>query len=131
MHAALAAVNPDPGDEIITTCHYGHGSAGALFCTRARFRTLRRRDPKTYNVTAQTVEECLRRRTRGDHRTHLFGNPARMGEIMELARAHEIPVIEDCAQGSSPNTTGGTSGRSAPRLLQSATRQHITTGEAG
>ncbi len=55
-------------------------------------------DPRTYNVTAESISACISSRTRAIMVTHLFGNPCDMGPIMELSRRHGIPVIEDCAQ---------------------------------
>jgi dTDP-4-amino-4,6-dideoxygalactose transaminase len=64
--------------------------------------------------------------------THLFGNPCRMGEIMELARERGIPVIEDCAQAFGAEIGGrkvGAWGDIGCFSLQQG--KHITTGEGG
>jgi dTDP-4-amino-4,6-dideoxygalactose transaminase len=89
-------------------------------------------DPRTYNVTAKTIEPCLGDRTKAILVTHLFGNPCEMGEIMELARARNLPVIEDCAQSFLARHGGqhvGTFGAIGCYSLQQ--RKHITTGEGG
>jgi dTDP-4-amino-4,6-dideoxygalactose transaminase len=89
-------------------------------------------DVKTCNVTASSIEACLSDRTRAIIVTHLFGNPCEMGEIMELANAHEIPVIEDCAQAFNAkhgDRTVGTIGLIGCFSLQQG--KHITTGEGG
>jgi dTDP-4-amino-4,6-dideoxygalactose transaminase len=64
--------------------------------------------------------------------THLFGNPCEMEEILELARARRIPVIEDCAQAFLARYDGhllGTMGTIGCFSLQQG--KHITTGEGG
>ncbi|MBA3439072.1 MAG: DegT/DnrJ/EryC1/StrS family aminotransferase, partial [Pyrinomonadaceae bacterium] len=89
-------------------------------------------DPRTCNVTAQTIEPCLSERTKAIIVTHLFGNPCDMEEIMELARARNIPVIEDCAQSFLARHNGqfvGTIGSIGCFSLQQG--KHITTGEGG
>ena len=64
--------------------------------------------------------------------THLFGNPCEMGPIMELAKKHNIKVIEDCAQAFDATHHGqkiGTIGDISCFSLQQG--KHITTGEGG
>src|SRR5207245_2650647 len=64
--------------------------------------------------------------------THLFGNPCEMSEIMTLARARGIAVIEDCAQALGTRFDGrpvGTLGAVASFSLQQG--KHVTTGEGG
>ena len=131
IHCAVAALNPEPGDEIITTPITDMGALtpiiyqGAIpvFCDV---------DPHTCNVTAETIAKCISPKTRGIMVTHLFGNSCDMRPIMELAKRHGIPVIEDCAQ-SYLTTYGdqyvGTIGAIGCFSLQQG--KHITTGEGG
>ncbi|CAN5802778.1 DegT/DnrJ/EryC1/StrS family aminotransferase [soil metagenome] len=131
VHTAIVAINPNPGDEIITTSITDMGALSPILYQGAipRFADV---DPKTYNVTARTIEDCLSQRTRAIIVTHLFGNPCAMGEIMELARAHNIPVIEDCAQAFLAEHGGqqvGTIGSIGCFSLQQG--KHMTTGEGG
>jgi dTDP-4-amino-4,6-dideoxygalactose transaminase len=89
-------------------------------------------DDRTCNVTAGTIEPRLSDRTRAIVVTHLFGNPCEMAEIMELASARRLPVIEDCAQAFLAAYGGrkvGTFGRVGCFSLQQG--KHITTGEGG
>jgi dTDP-4-amino-4,6-dideoxygalactose transaminase len=89
-------------------------------------------NPRTYNVTADTIRARLSDRTRAIVATHLFGNPCPMDEIMELARERGLPVIEDAAQSFlarfGDETIGGI-GRIGCFSLQQG--KHITTGEGG
>jgi len=131
VHCAIAALNPEPGDEIITTSITDMGAItpilyqGAIpvFCDV---------DPHTYNVTADTIARAISARTKAIIVTHLFGNPCDMGPIMDLANRHGIPVIEDCAQSflsTYRDQYVGTIGAIGSFSLQQG--KHITTGEGG
>src|SRR3954466_12296001 len=97
IHIAVATVNPNPGDEIITTSITDMGALTPLMY-RGVVPVFAEVDPKTLNVTAETIKAKLSDRTKAIIVTHLFGNPCEMGPIMELAREKNIPVIEDSAQ---------------------------------
>jgi perosamine synthetase len=131
IHCAVAAVDPEPGDEIVTTSITDMGALtpilyqGAIpvFCDV---------DPATCNVTPATVERVLSERTKAVVVTHLFGNPADTRAIVELCRPRGIAVIEDCAQAFLARQDGqpvGTIGDIGAFSLQQG--KHITTGEGG
>ena len=131
LHTAVAAINPEPGEEIITTSITDMGALSAIIYQGAipRFADV---DPSTYNITAATIERCLSKRTRAIMVTHLFGNPCQMNEIMALAAKHNLPVIEDCAQAflaEYQQKTVGSIGDIGCYSLQQG--KHITTGEGG
>jgi perosamine synthetase len=131
VHTAIAAINPEPGDEIVTSPITDMGALSPIIYQGA-IPVFADVDPKTCNVTAQTIEPCLSERTRAIIVTHLFGNPCEMGAIMELARRRHIPVIEDCAQAFLARYNGklvGTMGTIGCFSLQQG--KHITTGEGG
>ena len=131
LHVAVAAIDPEPGDEIITT---SITDMGALTCIvyQGAIPVFCDVDPLTYNVTAESIEKCISERTKAIMVTHLFGNPCEMGPIMELAKKHNIKVIEDCAQAFDATHHGekiGTIGDISCFSLQQG--KHITTGEGG
>jgi len=131
IHSAIAAIDPNPGDEIITSPITDMGALTPILYQGA-IPVFADVDVKTYNVTARTIEACLSERTKAIIVTHLFGNPCDMTEIMELARARQIPVIEDCAQAFLAQHNGqmvGTLGAIGCYSLQQG--KHITTGEGG
>jgi perosamine synthetase len=131
VHAAVAAINPNPGDEIITSPITDMGALTPILYQGA-IPVFADVDPRTCNVTASTIEACLSDRTKAMIVTHLFGNPCEMDEIMELASARNIPVIEDCAQAYRARHDGqlvGTIGTIGCFSLQQG--KHITTGEGG
>ena len=131
LHVAVAAIDPEPGDEIITT---SITDMGALTCIvyQGAIPVFCDVDPLTYNVTAESIEKCISEKTKAIMVTHLFGNPCEMGPIMELAKKHNIKVIEDCAQAFDATHHGdkiGTIGDISCFSLQQG--KHITTGEGG
>ncbi len=131
LHTAYAAVDPEPGDEFVTTSITDMGALTPILYQTA-VPVFADVDPDTCNVTAETIEKVLSERTKAIIVTHLFGNPCEMGPIMELAKAKNIPVIEDCAQAFLSTQNGqliGTFGDIGCFSLQQG--KHITTGEGG
>lgn len=131
IHTAVAALDPEPGDEIISSPITDMGAIAPIIYQGA-IPVFADVDPRTCNVTAQTIEDRLSDRTRGIIVTHLFGNPCEMAAIMELADRRNIPVIEDCAQAYLAKVDGrmvGTIGAVGCFSLQQG--KHITTGEGG
>jgi len=131
IHCAIAAINPDPGDEIITSPITDMGALAPILYQGA-IPVFADVDPLTCNVTADTIAAALSDRTRAIIVTHLFGNPCDMSDIIALAAERGIPVIEDCAQAflaSDRGRTVGTMGTISCFSLQQG--KHITTGEGG
>jgi dTDP-4-amino-4,6-dideoxygalactose transaminase len=131
IHTAIAAIDPEPGDEIVTSPITDMGALTPILYQGA-IPVFADVDPRTYNVTAKTIEPCLTDRAKAIIVTHLFGNPCEMTEIMALARSRNIPVIEDCAQAFLATHDGqnvGTLGAIGCFSLQQG--KHITTGEGG
>jgi dTDP-4-amino-4,6-dideoxygalactose transaminase len=131
VHLAVAAIDPEPGDEIVTTAITDMGALTPILYQGAipRFAEV---DPRTWNVTAATIEPCMNERTKAIIVTHLFGNPCDMEEIKALADRHRLPIIEDCAQAFLATHAGrkvGTWGTIGCFSLQQG--KHITTGEGG
>ena len=131
VHTAVAALDPEPGDEIVTTSITDMGAISPILYQGA-IPVFADVDARTGNVTAATIEAVLSERTRAIIVTHLFGNPCDMGPIMALADARGIPVIEDCAQAylaRHGDDLVGTVGAIGCFSLQQG--KHITTGEGG
>src|SRR6266581_6094013 len=97
IHAAIAAIDPEPGDEIITTPITDMGAIAPILYQQA-IPIFADVDPVSLNITPETVAARLTARTRAIIATHLFGNPCDVTGIKRIADAHGIPVIEDCAQ---------------------------------
>jgi perosamine synthetase len=131
VHTAIAALDPEPGDEIVTSPITDMGALAPIIYQTA-IPVFADVDPQTYNITAASIERALSPKTKAIIVTHLFGNPAEMGPIMALARSRGIPVIEDCAQAFLATYGGahvGTMGTIGCFSLQQG--KHITCGEGG
>jgi len=131
IHTAIAGINPEPGDEIITTSITDMGALTPIIY-QAAVPIFADVDPLTYNVTAETIAPKITKRTKAIVVTHLFGNPCDMDPIMELADQHDLPVIEDACQAYLSEYKGrliGTIGDIGCFSLQQG--KHMTTGEGG
>lgn len=131
VHCALAAIDPNPGDEIITTSITDMGALAPILYQGA-IPVFADVDPMTYNLTPESIAACISPRTKAIIATHLFGNPCDMQPILALAQKHGIPVIEDCAQAFLAQYGGryvGGLGTVGCFSLQQG--KHITTGEGG
>jgi dTDP-4-amino-4,6-dideoxygalactose transaminase len=131
IHTAIAGINPEPGDEFITTPITDMGALTPIIYQTA-IPIFADVDPLTYNVTAETIAPKISRRTKAIVVTHLFGNSCDMDPIMDLARKHNLPVIEDACQSYLTEYKGklvGTIGDIGCFSLQQG--KHMTTGEGG
>lgn len=131
IHCGVAAINPEPGDEIITTSITDMGGLTPIIYQGA-IPVFADVDPETCNVTARTIEAAISEKTKAIIVTHLFGNPCEMEAIQQLAQKHNLPIIEDCAQAflsTYRDQNVGTIGDIGCFSLQQG--KHITTGEGG
>ena len=131
VHCAINAVRVEAGDEIITT---PITDMGALTCIlyEGAIPVFADVDPNTLNVTAKTIEAQITDRTRAIVVTHLFGLSCDMLPIVELARARDIPIIEDMAQAYGAEAKGGRPGSFGAISCYSMQQgKHMTTGEGG
>ena len=131
VHAAVAAIDPEPGDEIVTTPVTDMGALSPILYQGA-IPVFADVDPTTLNVTAETIEARLSERTRAIVVTHLFGNPCEMAAITALAERRGIPVLEDCAQAFLAECGGVRVGRlGAIGCFSLQQGKHVTAGEGG
>jgi dTDP-4-amino-4,6-dideoxygalactose transaminase len=96
LHIALEAMGVGPGDEVITVCNtYVATAFAASYCGATPvFVDI---DPKTYNLTAELVEKKITSKTKAIVPVHLYGHVVDMGPIMELAKKHNLYVLEDAS----------------------------------
>lgn len=130
-HTAIAMIDPEPGDEIITTpCTDFGGILGILFQNAIPvFADL---DPQTLCLDPASVEANITPRTRAILATHLFGGLADMDALMAIGDRHGIPVIEDCAQAQLAELDGrlvGTMGQIGCFSFNNS--KHLNCGEGG
>lgn len=131
VHCAVAALGLEPGDEVITTPITDMGAITPILY-EGGMPVFADVDPKTLNVTPETIAARITPRTRAIVATHLFGLPCRTGEILELGARHGLPVIEDTAQAFLAEDElglAGTLGSIGAFSFQQG--KHMTTGEGG
>jgi dTDP-4-amino-4,6-dideoxygalactose transaminase len=94
---SLMAANIRPGDEVITTPFSFIATAGSIALVGAKpvFVDI---DPNTYNLDSSLIKAAITEKTRGIIPVHLFGLPADLAPILEIARERHLTVIEDAAQ---------------------------------
>lgn len=97
LHLALLAAEIGPGDEVITVPFTFVATAAAIHYTGATpvYVDI---DPQTFNMDPAKVEAAITKKTRAIIPVHLYGQPADMDPIVEIARRHGLIVIEDAAQ---------------------------------
>lgn len=97
LHLALRALGIGHGDDVITTAHTFIATAAAIVATGARpvFVDI---DPDTYTIDPTMIERAVTDRTRAIIAVHLFGQPADMGPIKDIARRRGLYIVEDAAQ---------------------------------
>jgi dTDP-4-amino-4,6-dideoxygalactose transaminase len=97
LRLALEALGIGRGDEVITVADTYIGTCEAISHVGANV-VLVDADPRTYNVDPAQVEAAITPRTRALLPVHLYGQPADMDPLLEIARRHHLYVVEDCAQ---------------------------------
>jgi dTDP-4-amino-4,6-dideoxygalactose transaminase len=131
LHVAVAALNPEPCDEIITTAMSDMGTVIPILMHHC-IPVFADIDPVTGNLTAEAIAKKITSRTRAVIVVHLFGRPAELGPIQELLRSRGIALIEDCAQAHLAEYRGkkvGTFGDLGCFSLQGS--KQITCGDGG
>jgi len=109
LHLAVEALGIGEGDEVITTPFTFFATAEAIMYTGATpvFVDI---EPDTMNIDPLEIEKKITERTKAILPVHIFGHPADMERILELAKKHNLSVIEDCAQSFGADYKGRKAG---------------------
>jgi len=105
IYLALRAVGVGPGDEVITTPDTFIATTEAITQAGAKIVFVDI-DPKTYNIDVSKIEEKITPKTKAIIPVHLFGQPADMEPILEIAKKHNLKVVEDAAQAHGARLNG-------------------------
>lgn len=99
LYLGLRALKIGSGDEVITTPFTFIATAEVITAVGATpvFVDI---DPQTFNLDLDQVAAAVTERTRAIIPVHLFGHPVDMTSLMAIAEAHQLAVIEDCAQAT-------------------------------
>lgn len=129
--AAVAALGLEPGDEVIVTpCSFIASSMAPI--SQGLVPVFADVDARNFVLTGDTIEAALTPRAKAVVVVHLWGQPADMGPILQVAQKHGLKVIEDCAQCFDATWQGqvtGAIGDVACWSLQQS--KHLTSGEGG
>jgi dTDP-4-amino-4,6-dideoxygalactose transaminase len=109
IHLACAALGIGAGDEVITSTHTATFTALGISMSGA-IPTFADIEPDTGNIDPSKIEAAITPRTKAIMPVHLYGQMADMDPIMQVARRHSIPVIEDAAQAHGATYRGKRAG---------------------
>ena len=131
LFAAIGACGIKAGDEVIVSPYTMSASALApiIYGAVPVFADV---DDLNYGLSPESIEKCITPRTKAIIVVHLFGNPAKMDEIMSIAHKYNLKVIEDCAQAPMALYKGKPVGTIGDIGIFSLNyHKHIHTGEGG
>lgn len=131
LHLGLLAAGVGPGDEVIVPSFTFAATANAVALTGATpvFADI---EPDTFTLDPAAVNAAVTERTRGILPVHLYGHPARMAELAEIAAKRGIALYEDAAQAHGAALHGrpvGTFG--AMTMFSLYPTKNMTSGEGG
>ena len=131
LHMALIAVGVKPGDEVIVPSFTFAATANAVRLAGAVpiFVDI---EADTFCIDPPAVEAAVTARTRAVMPVHLYGHPAAMGPIVEIATRHGLWVIEDAAQAHAASLEGTPVGAfGAAAAFSFYPTKNMTSGEGG
>ncbi len=105
----LRALGIGVGDEVITTPFSFFATAESISNVGAKpiFADI---DPRSFNIDPEAIRKHITPKTKAIMPVHLYGSPAAMGQIMDIAQEYGLKVIEDCAQSFGARYYGGCPG---------------------
>ena len=97
LHIALKACDIGPGDEVITVSHTAVATAAAITMSGAKpvFVDI---EPRFYNMDPNKIQSAISSTTKAIIPVHLYGCPAEIDSILDIAKKNNLKVIEDCSQ---------------------------------
>lgn len=109
LHLALMALGIGPGHEVITVPNTFIATCEAISFVGAtpRFVDV---DPETYNMDVTQLESAITPATKAIIPVHLYGQPADMDSVMDIARRHGLKVVEDACQAHGARYKGRRAG---------------------
>jgi perosamine synthetase len=131
LHIAMIAAGIGPGDEVITTSFSFIASSNSILYVGAKpvFVDI---DPETWQIDPAKIEAAITPRTKAILPVHVFGQPAQITPILEIAKKHNLAVIEDSCEALGAEIEGKKAGTLALcGAFAFYPNKQITTGEGG
>jgi len=131
LHLCLRALGVGEGDEVILPSFTFIAAGNAILYERARpvFVDI---EPRTLNIDPEQLERSITPNTRAIIVVHTFGHPADLDPIMDIARKHGLPVIEDACEAIGARYQGRSAGGIGDfGVFGFYPNKPITTGEGG
>jgi len=131
LHAAIVGAGTKPGDEIILPSFTFVATAEVVVIAGAKpvFVDI---DRETYNISPKEIEKAITKKTKAIIPVDLYGLPADMQPIKEIADKHGLSIIEDAAQAHGATYKGKPAGAFADAACWSFyLSKNMTTGEGG
>ena len=130
LMAIYALLDLGPGDEVITASHSFNATGSAVLSTGATpvFVDI---EPDTYVIDPERVEAAITPRTRAICPVHLFGLPADMAAISDVAERHGLAIVEDACQAHGATFGGRRVGSFGHGAFSLYATKNMMTGEGG
>jgi perosamine synthetase len=131
LDVALKALKLGSGDEVITSAFSFVASGNCILFQNAKpvFADI---DPKTFNVDPSDVAEKITAKTKALIPIHMFGQPASMDTLKEIAEDHRIALVEDAAQAHGAEYKGQKAGSIGDMgCFSFYATKNMTAGEGG
>lgn len=131
LHMALEAIGVDTGDEVIVPSFTFAATANSVALTGATpvFVDI---DPRTFNIDPKAIEAAITPRTKAIQPVHLYGQPADMKAIMDIAKRHNLFIVEDAAQAHMASLDGTPVGAFGDAgVFSFYPTKNMTSGEGG
>jgi len=131
LHIAVACLGIKEGDEVITTSFSFVATASSILMQGA-IPVFCDIIPETYNLNPQQIEDKIDENTKAVMAVHLYGQPCNMTPILEIAKEHNLHVIEDACQAHGAEYRGEKAGSLGDvGVFSFYPTKNITTGEGG
>lgn len=130
LHVALLANGIGPGDEVITTPFTFIASVNSILYSGAKpvFVDIL---PCCFNLDPSKIEAAITPRTKAIIPVHLYGYPAYMDQIMQIAQHHKLAVIEDSAQAVGAQYKGQATGSFGTGCFSLYATKNVQSAEGG
>lgn len=131
IHLALAVLGIGPGDEVLVSTYTNMATFFPILYLGAKPVPIDV-EPDTFNMDVGLLERSINKRTRAIIVVHIFGHPVDMDPVINIARRHNLFIIEDCAEAHGALYKGRPVGSlSTIACFSFYANKIITTGEGG